>query len=519
MQRARPVSMWALVVMVLVAALSVGGFFVVRNGVERQNKALLQNYASQIQLLLQSALQNSQSQLRSAVFFTISAGGSEEAFAQQAKGLLTAPGSSAALVDISRPVPRVIAAAGNDLHVGQPVPAPLGAFAARSGTPLSGSIVHLGSRTLFAASAAPVTNPTVICLETTPIDPTKPTPNRTGPYAHVFVSVYATPEARTGQLLLSTYGPNPLPPPLATARLKFASLDWLVVVAQKTPLAGAYAAATPWIVLAVGLLIAIVLALVVEILARRQRHSDELVATRTAELLEAQKVVVRQERLSAVGELAVVVSHELRNPLGAAINHLFLLRYELGDHNPAAEQYLADAERSINRAANLTEDLTAYMRERDLQISTIDFATLMRRVLESTPPPSGVEVIVDSSATFDADGSLMTQVVTNLVSNAYESMADGGALHVGASRDHDATLITVQDSGAGIDPEVASKIFDPFFTTKDGGTGLGLAIVQRMVALHEGQVDIGNVPGGGAKVTVQIPLRPPSADGSDGHHS
>jgi signal transduction histidine kinase len=295
---------------------------------------------------------------------------------------------------------------------------------------------------------------------------------------------------------------------VASARLTVGSVDWLVLVAQKEPLAGTYAEATPWILLLVGLLVGVALALVVEILARRQQVSARLVAERTAELLETQKVLIRQERLSAVGELAVVVSHELRNPLGAAINQLFLLRHQLDDDaSPDAERYLADAERSINRAVNLAEDLTAYMRDRELQLADLDFGALVGEVLELTPPPPGVEVGVDSSLSFEADGSLMTQVITNLVTNAYESMPDGGSLHLAASNHHEAISITVQDSGAGIAPDVAARVFDPFFTTKAGGTGLGMAIVHRLVELHHGQVTIENAPEGGAKVTIDLPVR------------
>ncbi|HLI73300.1 MAG TPA: ATP-binding protein [Acidimicrobiales bacterium] len=516
MRNARPLSLWAVVVGALVVGLSVGGFFVVRRGVESQNQALLQNNASQIELLLQGTFQNLTTQLRSAAFFTVSAGSTQDAFATQAKGLLTSPGSSAALVDTAPTVPRVVAAVGADLHQGQALPAALAQFAQQSGTTLSARMIHLGGTSLLALAAAPTTNPKVITLLTTQVHPDRVTPNKSGPYTRVFLALYATPSVRADQLILTTYGPGSLPAPTASARLKLGSIDWLIVVAAKSPLAGEYAQAEPWIVLAVGVIVALALGLVVELLARRQRHTEELVAERTAELLEAQRTLVRQERLSAVGELAGVVSHELRNPLGAAINHLFLVRHYLGDASPEAERHVTDAERSVNRAVNLTEDLTAYMRDRELQISTVDFSALLGHVLESAPPPQGVEVVVDSSTTFDADSSLMTQVVSNLVTNAYESMPDGGAVHVGASRDHDATLITVQDGGSGIDPEVAPRVFDPFFTTKDGGTGLGLAIVHRMVTLHHGRVGIDNVPGGGARVTIELPFRRPGSDNGDG---
>ena len=122
---------------------------------------------------------------RSTAFFTINAGNTQQVFDEQAKGLLAQPGSSVALVDTSSVVPRVVFATGADLHAGQPLPAPLDQFAARSSTALSASLVRVGGKTLLAVSAAPTTNPKVVTLSTTQLHPEQPTPNRSGPYARV----------------------------------------------------------------------------------------------------------------------------------------------------------------------------------------------------------------------------------------------------------------------------------------------------------------------------------------------
>ncbi len=229
---------------------------------------------------------------------------------------------------------------------------------------------------------------------------------------------------------------------------------------------------------------------------------------RTSELLAAQEDLVRSERLAALGEFATVVGHELRNPLGAAINDLFLLRATAGDTLGAeGETHISRAEIQIYRAAKLSEDLTVYIREREPMFTEIDFADLIAHVLETTPPPAGIDVSVRSSARFVGDPSLMTQVLTNLVTNAYQSMPDGGRLELAADDDGTATAITVRDSGEGFDPGVTDRLFEPFFTSKSEGTGLGLAIVQRLVVLQHGEVSIVNAPGAGAIVTVQIPHR------------
>ena len=106
---------------------------------------------------------------------------------------------------------------------------------------------------------------------------------------------------------------------------------------------------------------------------RRQRYANALVEQRTAELLASQEALVRSERLSAVGQMTTVVGHELRNPLGAVMNALYMLRRSL-DNPAAAEPHLAVAERQTARAVNLAQDLTAYMREREPELASIDLA-------------------------------------------------------------------------------------------------------------------------------------------------
>jgi two-component system sensor histidine kinase HydH len=322
----------------------------------------------------------------------------------------------------------------------------------------------------------------------------------------VYVNLYAGPTARADQLVLTTYGAGPLPGPVANSALKFGALHWLISVSPKDSLIGGAAAAAPWLILGLLLLMALLLGGFVEVLVRRQRYARQLVEERTAELVETQRTLVRQERLAAIGEMASVVSHELRNPLSAVINDLFLVRRraepELGADS---ERHLGNAEREVYRAARLSEDLLAYARERDPQLAEVDLDALVAEVLETTPVPPDVTLSVDAPVRFQADPALMAQVLANVITNAFQAMPDGGPLQLSAQRVDGMTEIVVHDSGSGIDPEVADRLFDPFFTTKDGGTGLGLAIVHRLVEAHGGQVSIENDSGGGARVSIRIP--------------
>ncbi len=231
-----------------------------------------------------------------------------------------------------------------------------------------------------------------------------------------------------------------------------------------------------------------------------------------AELAQAQEAMVRGERLAALGEMATVIGHELRNPLGAVTNGVFLLRQRLGaDADPELERHLAMVERETARAAAMCEDLTAYMRERPPEPVLLELGAVFGQVLESTPPPAGIEVFLDAPPlTLHADGAQLARMLTNVITNAYQAMPNGGRLQIAAAEHEERIVITVSDSGHGVDPAATAQLFDPFFTTRPSGTGLGLAIVRRLADAHGGDVSIENVAGSGAVVSIRLPQEGPS---------
>jgi PAS domain S-box-containing protein len=228
-----------------------------------------------------------------------------------------------------------------------------------------------------------------------------------------------------------------------------------------------------------------------------------------AELERAHRALVQSERLSAVGEMATVIGHELRNPLGAATNALFLIRQRLGAiDDPQLERHLSMVERETSRAAALSEDLTAYMRERAPVPTAFRVRPVVEAVLESTPPPPGVDVLVQADD-IDAwaDRDQFVQILTNVLTNAYQAMPGGGPVTVRVSEDDGWLTLVVRDSGTGIAPGTGDRLFEPFFTTKPSGTGLGLVIVRRLAEAHGGTAEIADGPDGGAVVTIRLPLR------------
>jgi signal transduction histidine kinase len=428
-------------------------------------------------------------------------------FQAQTRLLSALPGSSIAVADSVGGRLTVVLAAGPDFVDGQPLSAPLVTAVASAGPNLSGTkVLHIGNKTFLGLLVRNDSSPQgTVVIGLTRITPSIPSKSQAPPYQQLYVSLYTSSTADPAQLASGSLGSRPLPSPVASTVITVGSSRWLVVASAKTPLVGRTSRLTPWIVGAAGLVLALLVGSTLEILSRRRRYAEGVAAERTQELIAAQASLVRRERLSAVGEMATVIGHELRNPLGAAINYLYLARNRRTD-GPELDGYLDRIEQETNRAAALCEDLTTYMREREPVIVPLDLGAVVAEVLESTPPPPGIEVsVADLGVDLQADRAQLVQIITNLITNAYQAMPDGGRLRVSGSESDGFAEITVEDSGVGLDPAVVDRLLEPFFTTKPTGTGLGLAVVKRFADGHNGTVSIEGGPAGGARVTIRLP--------------
>lgn len=485
------------------ALLSVGAALVLGHSVSDQNQALLQNQAEQVTTLLQTALTQTGPQLQAIDAVAQATNDSPSAFISQAGPLTARRGTTIALVRSGK----VVLVSGTGLKEGQPLSAPL-ASAVVSDHPqlFSPGVLTIGGQNVLTIVVGAGPAGTAV-VEEHVINASGTTPTATGPYNHINIALYATPTAQPGQLVITTARPLPFSGSVAKTYVPVGTSKWLVVTSAKSSLAGMWPNAFPWILLVVGLVLAVLLGVLTDVLGRRERYAQQLVAQRTEQLENSQRELVRQERLSAVGEMATMIGHELRNPLGAAINGLYLVRYRLGDDvTPEIDKSLTLIERETNRAASLADDLTTYMREREPVLEHVGFGAAVDQLLEAVPPPENVDVSVENRPVIvDVDPSQLIQMLTNCVTNAYQAMPEGGQLHIAASEIDGYVEMTLEDSGQGIDPKADGRAFDPFFTTKAQGTGLGLAIVQRITEAHGGSVSIENGSPRGARVVIRLP--------------
>ncbi len=222
------------------------------------------------------------------------------------------------------------------------------------------------------------------------------------------------------------------------------------------------------------------------------------------------------EALSAMGELAMNLAHEIRNPLNAAVLQLHLLnrnldRLEAEDATRAGlkDRIVGD---EIGRLNRLLTEFLELARPRGIAREPVHIPRLVDEVLdleEESAKGRGIAIVRE----LPADGCValgdrekLKQVTINIVVNAIEAMKNGGVLTARVRPDGERVMMHIEDTGPGIEPELLTSVFDPFFTTKEAGTGLGLSIVRKIVDQHGGDVEIESERGKGARVTVAIPI-------------
>jgi PAS domain S-box-containing protein len=241
----------------------------------------------------------------------------------------------------------------------------------------------------------------------------------------------------------------------------------------------------------------------------------------------------QSQKMESIGTLAGGIAHDFNNVLTAIIGYGNLLQMKMKGDDPLrhnVEQILASA----NRAANLTQGLLAYSRKQILNPQPINLNEVIRKVERLLLRLMGEDVelktiLTDSDIIVLADAGQIEQVLMNLATNARDAMPDGGYLYIETQltdldevsaktrdlRKHGMyAIITVTDSGMGMDEKTRDRIFEPFFTTKDvgTGTGLGLAMAYGIIKQHGGYVEVESEVGMGTTFRIYLPVHQVAAE-------
>ncbi|MGA0296922.1 MAG: ATP-binding protein [Nitrosopumilaceae archaeon] len=222
----------------------------------------------------------------------------------------------------------------------------------------------------------------------------------------------------------------------------------------------------------------------------------------TQSLQKNQEELIKNERLSAIGELSAKIAHDIRNPL----NNIKLSTDIIGKKNSdeKLKGYFEKIDNNIFRISHQVNDVLDFLNNSQIKKEDINIRNLIKTSIENITIPENISVeISDSVFKVNCDPVQMDRVISNLILNSIQAIgAKKGKITVSIEDKDSWCFITVEDSGIGIDPENKDKIFEPLFTTKTHGTGLGLSTVKNIVEAHQGSIKVESNP---TRFIIKIP--------------
>jgi signal transduction histidine kinase len=256
-------------------------------------------------------------------------------------------------------------------------------------------------------------------------------------------------------------------------------------------------------------------------LAVRQTRLHESLWTAYDELRQTQQAVLQQERLSALGQMASGIAHDINNSISPAMLYVERLLESDPQISPQARQSLPVVLQAIEDVAATVARLREFYRPSDMQatLEPVDLNAVVEQVIGLTrarwsdmPQQRGIVINVEKAlqpglpAVLGASSELR-EALTNLVFNAVDAMPEGGTLMLRTIADARTATLEVADTGMGMDEETARKCLEPFFTTKgERGTGLGLAMVYGIVKRHDADIRIDSTPEQGTAIGIRFPM-------------
>ena len=249
--------------------------------------------------------------------------------------------------------------------------------------------------------------------------------------------------------------------------------------------------------------------------SRKHRLTAEQLSLANVQIQQAEEAVRRSDRLAALGQLSAGLAHELRNPLGTIRASSEMLERTVSGENEVAREVAGFIATEVDRCNSLITRFLQFARPLQLKPQPADLAQTIDRAVElverETPGIAIYKNYEPEIRPFPFDAELMERVFYNLLLNAAQATAPGGAVTIKTRAAGGSAEIAVIDRGVGIGPDQIDNIFNPFFTTKPSGVGLGLAIVSKIVDEHGGKIAVESEPGKGSIFRVLLPVEPAPA--------
>jgi PAS domain S-box-containing protein len=233
------------------------------------------------------------------------------------------------------------------------------------------------------------------------------------------------------------------------------------------------------------------------------------VDVRTQELIDTNERLGKAERFAAIGELAGMLGHDLRNPLTAIKNAVYYLDRKQGTSMDAKTREMFKViDKSVEHANKIINNLLEYSKEISLEIEEATPKSLLDYILLMIQIPNHIKILdrTHDEPTIWVDSNKMERVFINLMKNAFDAMPEKGTLEIRSRQIGENIEFTFIDTGTGMSEQTKAKIFMPLFTTKAQGMGFGLAICKRIVEAHGGKITMESALGKGTTFTVTLPI-------------
>jgi two-component system, NtrC family, sensor histidine kinase HydH len=245
------------------------------------------------------------------------------------------------------------------------------------------------------------------------------------------------------------------------------------------------------------------------------RRAAATIAKRAEEKERLERELHQNEKLASMGRTVASIAHEIRNPLGIIRGTAELLIKRSADKQDQQTRLLHAIYDESKRLSQTVNDFLDYARPRAPNKSKVDLSQILDHALafwELEMTEKNVVVVRSAKTTklILGDKDLIYRAVYNVLANALQAMNGPGEIHISTEQDADNLVLTIRDTGPGIDMQTKDKLLDPFFTTKETGTGLGLSIVNSILVSHNACLELENHPQGGAVVRMIFPLPEPS---------
>ncbi|NGX62931.1 MAG: Sensor protein ZraS [Candidatus Anoxychlamydiales bacterium] len=221
----------------------------------------------------------------------------------------------------------------------------------------------------------------------------------------------------------------------------------------------------------------------------------------------------RNDRLNKLGEIAANIAHEIKNPLGAIRGYASLLYKDLENSKPLQDMilYILDGTKAMERVVT---NVLEYARPFSLEVVSLDINELIKEIIKSIKIDlsfsSKIKIhlnLTEPNFYIPADKEHLKSAILNIIINAYHAMEDSGILRISVIKNSNFCIISIEDTGDGIDQKDLENIFSPFFTTKQNGNGLGLSHTNKIIQAHFATLDVTSKLYKGSTFTITMPIK------------